>query len=213
MTGVSQRGRWYDGAVYAAVVDRLLAGVHGYVATHLPEGHRVLDAACGTGALSRRIARAGRRVVGIDLSPRHVEHARRRASQEGLGEDVLSFEVGDLQHLDAGQREPWDVAVIVLALHEMPLDVAPVVLSRLADVATQVMVVDFAAPLAWNPAGLAKRAAELAAGREHHAAFRAYQVHGGLDPLLVAAHVATVTDRTIDSGTLRVVTTRAGRAG
>jgi SAM-dependent methyltransferase len=204
----SARGRWYDGAVYSAVVDRLLAGVHGYVATHLPDGDRVLDAACGTGALSERIARTGRQVVGIDMSARHVDHARRRAAKSGLGPDALSFEVGDLRELDVG--EAWDVAVIVLALHEMPSAVAPVVLARLARAASLVMIVDFAAPLAWNLPGLTKRAAELAAGRAHHAAFRAYQARGGLDPLFAEAGVDVVTDRTIDSGTLRVVTARTG---
>lgn len=199
-------GRWYDGTVYAGIVDRLLAGVHSYVASHLPDGQRVLDAACGPGTLSHVIAGTGRTVVGIDLSPRHIDHARQRAARSGYAPDRLRFEVGDLRELEPSTSGRYDVAVIVLALHEMPAQMRPAVLGRLTEVADQVMVVDFAAPLAWNPSGLKKRAAELAAGPSHHAAFRDYQRRGGLDTIIDQAAVTTTSDRTIDRGTLRVTT-------
>lgn len=197
-------GRWYDGRVYAGIVDRLLAGVHGYVAAHLPDGQRVLDAACGTGTLSQKIARAGRSVVGIDLSPRHIDYARRRAARAGFGPDQLRFEVGDLQELQAPDSGPYDVAVIVLAVHEMPARIRPAVVARVASVAQKVMIVDFAAPLAWNLSGLTKRTAELAAGPSHHAAFRDYVTNGGLDAIVGQAGVTMTSNRTIDSDTLRV---------
>jgi SAM-dependent methyltransferase len=55
----------------------------------------VLDVGCGTGAAALAIARrAGARVTGIDLVPRHVERARARAAQAGL-EDRTTFVVGD----------------------------------------------------------------------------------------------------------------------
>jgi SAM-dependent methyltransferase len=208
----STSGRWYDGRVYGTIVDRLLAGVHDSVAAHLPGGQRVLDAACGTGALSRRIAGTGRTVVGVDLSARHIEYARERAEREGFSPEELRFEVTDLRELAPPPEGRFDVAVIVLALHEMPAEVRPVVVDRLAGAAEQVVIVDFAAPLALNAAGVTKRAAELAAGREHHAAFRDYERAGGLDTILERGEVAVVGDRTIDSGTLRVVTV-VGRTG
>ncbi len=196
--------RWYDGGVYAGIVDRLLAGVHGYVADHLPDGQRVLDAACGTGTLSQMIVRTGRTVVGVDLSPRHIDYARRRAARAGFGPDRLRFEVGDLQELQAQDAGPYDVAVIVLALHEMPPRIRPAVVARLVRMARQVMIVDFAAPLAWNPSGLKKRTAELAAGPSHHAAFRDYVTTGGVDTIVGQAGVTVDRDRAIDSDTLRV---------
>ena len=206
MASPSMVGRWYDGHVYAGVVDRLLAGVHGYVAAHLPDGQRVLDAACGTGALSHKMARTGRSVVGIDLSARHIHYARQRAVRAGFGPDQLRFEVGDLREITPPAAGPYDVAVIVLALHEMPTSTRPGVVAHVASVASRVMIVDFAAPLAWNFSGLKKRAAELAAGPAHHAAYRDYQTNGGLDPIIDRAGVTTISDRTIDRGTLRVAT-------
>lgn len=68
----------------------------------LPEdltGKRVLDAGCGTGALSVEAARRGAEVVAIDVSPTLVGLARER-SAEILGADRIDFRVGDM-------LDPW----------------------------------------------------------------------------------------------------------
>jgi SAM-dependent methyltransferase len=60
----------------------------------LPEGSTILDAGCGTGTNSRRLARAGYRVTGVDFS----EFALREAegASAGLG---IDFGRGDLTKL------------------------------------------------------------------------------------------------------------------
>jgi ubiquinone/menaquinone biosynthesis C-methylase UbiE len=209
----SLTARWYDGRVYAASIDRLLSGVRSYVVDRLPAGDRVLDACCGTGALSLQLARAGRRVVGVDLSPRHIEWARSHAEQAGLGPDRLRFELGDVAQLEPPKEGRFDVAVIVLSLHEMPDGARAPVVATLARVAKRVMIVDFTAPMAWNLAGVRNRTAELVAGPGHFAAFRSYSRNGGLEPLIGLDDLTVERDRTIDSGTLRVLTlTRTARA-
>lgn len=68
----------------------------------LPEdlrGRRVLDAGCGTGALSVEAARRGAHVVAIDLSPTLIELARERVPAE-IGEGCIDFRVGDMSLLD-----------------------------------------------------------------------------------------------------------------
>jgi magnesium-protoporphyrin O-methyltransferase len=58
-------------------------------------GRRLLDAGCGTGALSVGAAQRGAEVVAIDLSPTLVELARERLpAQLGLGK--IEFRVGDM---------------------------------------------------------------------------------------------------------------------
>jgi 23S rRNA (uracil1939-C5)-methyltransferase len=57
-------------------------------------GLRVVDAYCGIGLHSRRMARAGASVTGIELDPDAVEEARRRAPEgavflEGMVEALL----------------------------------------------------------------------------------------------------------------------------
>jgi ubiquinone/menaquinone biosynthesis C-methylase UbiE len=80
------------------------------------DGEDVLDAGCGTGCLASALAERCRvrRVVGIDLSPAYVEHARR------VNRDArLSFEVGDLCSLALPDGR-FDRVLALLVLHFVP---------------------------------------------------------------------------------------------
>ena len=71
-------------------------------------GERILDVGCGTGYLASRIAEAGARVLGIDISPEMVQRARR--SYPGLEfqiADAASFRFSD----------PFDAVFSNAALH------------------------------------------------------------------------------------------------
>src|SRR5579875_3137062 len=56
-------------------------------------GERWLEAACGPGVISRRLAASAGSVHGIDATPAMIELARREAAAAGL--DNVTFEVGD----------------------------------------------------------------------------------------------------------------------
>lgn len=197
--------RWSDGRVYAATIDRQLSGLRDYVSDHLPDGERVLDACCGTGALAVQLAQQGRRVMGVDLSRRHIEYARRSAEEAGVDVSRVHFEIGDVAHLARPAAGPFDVAVIVLALHEMPADTRPAVVAALGNVATRLLIVDFAIPMPKNRAGIRNRATELIAGPKHYSAFRDYARRGGLTPLLDANGLVVEHERRIDADTLHII--------
>jgi 2-polyprenyl-3-methyl-5-hydroxy-6-metoxy-1,4-benzoquinol methylase len=62
----------------------------------LPEflnGRRVLDFGCGEGIIPRAVARRGTSVLGIDPSPRTIEHARSAERRRPSGA-VLSVDDG-----------------------------------------------------------------------------------------------------------------------
>jgi len=91
-------------------------------------GQRVLDAGCGTGALSVELARRGAHVVAVDLSRTLVELARERQPAD-LGAGRIEFHAGDF--LDEGLgRFDWVVAMDSL-IHYQPQDAAQA-LARLA---------------------------------------------------------------------------------
>lgn len=81
---------------------------------------RVLEIACGQGALARRMAELGMDVVGVDASPRLIEAARRRA-EASLGPGAsIRFETGDARALESLPPDvlsrPFDAATCVMAL-------------------------------------------------------------------------------------------------
>lgn len=76
-------------------------------------GARVLDAPCGIGRHSTRLAKLGFRAVGVDLSPAYVARAKELAMKEGVA-DRASYFVGDLRRLREAvppTEVPFDVAL------------------------------------------------------------------------------------------------------
>jgi ubiquinone/menaquinone biosynthesis C-methylase UbiE len=70
-------------------------------------GKSVLDLACGEGFYSRRIKKNGaKQVIGVDLSEKMIELARKREAQDQLG---ISYTVGDITEL--GKIGNFDLVV------------------------------------------------------------------------------------------------------
>lgn len=81
---------------------------------NVQSGEQVLDLACGTGELVRRVHGAvpGAEIVGVDLAPAMVERARSK-----LGErSGLRFEQGDVHALPFGD-EAFDAVVCANTFH------------------------------------------------------------------------------------------------
>ena len=87
-------------------------------------GARLLDAGCGTGALSIEAARRGARVVAIDLSPTLVSVARERIPSD-LDTSSIDFRSGDMLDPKLGR---FDFVVAMDSLiHYRPQDICRIV--------------------------------------------------------------------------------------
>jgi len=75
----------------------------------LKPGERALDMACGQGAVSRALRRAGASVTGVDLSAKLIELAKQRSSRD------IRYLVGDARKLDGLEDARFDAVVCVLA--------------------------------------------------------------------------------------------------
>jgi ubiquinone/menaquinone biosynthesis C-methylase UbiE len=109
---------WYDEKQgdegdlwHRALIDPTLLRVVGDVAEQ-----RVLDLACGNGYLSRRFARMGAEVTGVDASSHIIERARRRESQEPLG---ITYHVADAARLEMLDDSTFDLVVCNMALMDI----------------------------------------------------------------------------------------------
>ena len=90
---------WWDEAQgeegdvwHRTLIDPTLLMVLGQV-----DGLKVLDLACGNGYLSRRLARSGATVTGVDASVPIIELARSREEREPLS---ITYHVADAARLD-----------------------------------------------------------------------------------------------------------------
>lgn len=89
--------------------------------SYLAPGSRILDAGAGTGRYSCYYAELGHSVVGLDLTPRHVESIRNKAAQPHL-EDRLSAVLGDARDLSMFQDESFDAVFCMGPLYHLKDD-------------------------------------------------------------------------------------------
>jgi len=82
-------------------------------------GEEVLDAGCGTGLTTLRIAeqQPGCQVHGLDLSPKMIEVARSDAAKRGLRVDLRIGSISDLPYPDAA----FDVVLTNIMFHHLDL--------------------------------------------------------------------------------------------
>jgi len=119
----------------------------------LPEdlaGWRVLDAGCGTGAMSLELSRRGAEVVGVDLAPEIIRFAQETLPQDH-GSGTVAFHAGDMLSESFGD---FDAVVAMDSLiHYQEAD-AVGALARLAQRTRRQIVFTFAP---WTPALAAMR--------------------------------------------------------
>jgi SAM-dependent methyltransferase len=115
-----------------------------------PRGSRVLDAGCGPGEHSIRVARLGRRVHAIDISSAMLEEARRRVQASGLARRIR-FQRQDLTRLelrDASFRYVfcWGVVIHIREIDQALAELARVLApgGRLALWVTNMFALDHA---------------------------------------------------------------------
>jgi len=98
-------------------------------------GERVLDLCTGTGELGLTFASQGAKVVGTDIARRMLKRAAAKSSN--TGSDWVEM---DATHL-AFAKNSFEVSLLSLALHHMPVDVQVCVLKELRRVTTRRVVI------------------------------------------------------------------------
>lgn len=163
---------------YQLFIDPILSRLYGSVLDGVTRMDRVLDIACGTGALALAVAEKAVHVTGIDLNEDSIAAARMSATKRGTN-NVL-FEVRDASDLSCYGDNSFDVALTSMAVHQFDADLAIKILSEMKRIAHRVMVVDYNHHM---PAGWGRRVAwgiERIAGGEHYRNFRVYMKKGGM---------------------------------
>lgn len=107
------------------------------------QGKRVLDVACGTGAVAIEAARRGATVTGIDLTPAMLAEAARRATNTGV---EIEWKQGSF--IDLSDNEPADI--VTSAFGVMFAKEPGEVLKQLSQVCRPGGVISIAA---WAPGG------------------------------------------------------------
>jgi len=66
----------------------------------IPENTKVLDIGCGAGLTSRHLAYGGRRVTGVDISPKLIQHAETYNSHFG----TVTYYIADISEFEINEK-------------------------------------------------------------------------------------------------------------
>jgi magnesium-protoporphyrin O-methyltransferase len=103
-------------------------------------GWRILDAGCGTGAMSIELARRGADVLGIDLAPEIIRFASETLPKD-LGRGSITFRAGDML---AAEHGDFDAVVAMDSLIHYQMEDAVRALGSLSQRTSQHIVFTFA---------------------------------------------------------------------
>lgn len=105
-------GNVFHRTLVGPAAERLLA---------LTPGERILDVACGSGQVARRLAALGGRVTAVDFSAALLERARARGQAAGEPIDYRVADATDEDALIALGPGQFDAVVSTMALMDMPV--------------------------------------------------------------------------------------------
>lgn len=167
-----------------------------------PRGGSVLDVGCGTGMHLEMYQKYECSLYGIDLSPSMLALARDR-----LGDSAdLRLADGTQMPYEAGS---FDLALCMLALHEMDEQVRRIVLDEITRVTKRdgrILLIDFHAgrprPIKGWLSKLVILLSEVAAGGRHFRNYRQFMSVGGLPALIDDSHLAIDKEQIVGDDTL-----------
>jgi ubiquinone/menaquinone biosynthesis C-methylase UbiE len=194
----------------APIYDRLFDSTNrtlrlvGLRAFRPPDGARVLDVGCGTGAQLGAYRRLRCHLYGLDSSPSMLGQAHIRLA------GAAHLTLGDARSVPFSSQT-FDLVLSMLTLHGMPLDTRVRTLSemrRLLMPGGHALLIDFH-PGPYRPLrGWFSRAVvvlvEMLAGSEHFANHRDFMRHGGLPGLAAGSGLRLERQRILAGGVFAV---------
>ncbi len=111
-------GHWWDPAGPMGTLHTINPLRLHFITEHLDlRGLKVLDIGCGGGILAESMAKAGARVVGIDLSHELLELAAQHAKEHGL---TVDYRFTEVESLAETSNERFDVITCMEVLEHIP---------------------------------------------------------------------------------------------
>ncbi len=121
--------RKYERGIHLLTLGRLKRLQDRIISQYVKPGMHVLEIGCGTGALSRLMARHGANVTAIDVSPDMLAEARKQLAVHDLAESVAIHHMDATLIADRLQSASFDLIVASLLFSELSPDEQRQVLS------------------------------------------------------------------------------------
>ncbi len=177
---MKNKNHWYDGKLYDIFIapnqDTLFNQINGLI----KENSTLIDVGCATGRFSFLMSQKCKSVLGIDLSIRNIEIARRNLREKPC--ENISFEHKSL-HEQYKDNQQFDFATITFVIHEVNENERAEILYEISQIAEFVIVADYVAPRPQGFSGFVSFFIEFLAGKTHFRNYINFVKNGGIPEL------------------------------
>ena len=183
MTKKLDKKHWYDGWIYAKLIDSARIPFRHKILDYLDKNDSVLDVGCGTGGFTLEIANRCKHVVGIDVSKKQIDQAKNLLKDN----DLFNIEFKHVNALELSNvfRTKFDVAIFTFMLHEISHEERLSILNEVKKVAKTFIIFEYNIPHPYNFWGIGSRIIEFVAGRNHFNNFIDFGRRGGINKILI----------------------------
>ncbi|MDX9946083.1 MAG: class I SAM-dependent methyltransferase [Bacteroidales bacterium] len=192
------------GFLYRIFIDPLISGLRNRIVSMIVPGEKVIDIACGTGALSLEMSAHAGHVTGIDLSEDMITTARLMANKRRIHN--VTFGLLDATDLSYYTNRSFDVAVSTLAMHQFDPETGAKVLTEMKRLAKRIIIADYNCPMKPGPALWLAWGIERLARGDHYRNFRKYMAAGGLNKIAAEAGLAITSQEERGEGVFVIAT-------
>lgn len=189
--------------------DRVLGPLREEIIALVASGSRVYEVGCGTGDLLFRAADKIAYGLGVDQNQGMIKFADKRKEAEGIGN--LEFLTADVQSVDFGEQQLFDVATSTLCLHELGENKSVEVLRSMLTLSNYVLIADFCEPKLLR-SRMGMEIDEMLSG--HYRRFCSYRRNGYLPGIVskTKADVMEVITSSIDGICIWVLEGRSSKS-
>lgn len=183
------KNHWYDGWFYDKFIAPNQDKMFGEIKKIIQPNSSVIDVGCGTGRFSFYVADKAAKVVGIDLSEKNINTAKR--TFEKYSNSKISFLHSNLSEL-VKTNQHFDYAVMTYVIHEVNPEERINLIKEMSLIADKIIIGDYLVPVRKGFQSVFNELVEYFAGREHYKNFKDFVANNGLTNLASKAELNIV---------------------
>ncbi|MBL7128687.1 MAG: class I SAM-dependent methyltransferase [Ignavibacteria bacterium] len=187
------KNHWYDGWFYDKYIAPYQDVTYVQILSMIEKGRRVIDIGCGTGRFIIKVADKAEEAIGIDLSLKNINYAKKLKSRRNI--ENVDFIHADALHISGLYKERFDYAIVSYVIHEIDISIRTMLINELRKIAKNIIIADFAIPQLLNKRGLLNRTVEFFAGRKHFSNFLSFSRAGGIQGLVNEMNLKIIEER------------------
>jgi SAM-dependent methyltransferase len=179
------KNHWYDGWFYDTIIAPNQDKLFGQIRDMIGPDSDIVDIGCGTGRFEFSISGKCRSVLGIDLSERNINRAKKTLFK--YPDKKIYFHHGNLTEIINGGDKHFDFAVLTYVIHEVDKNERIDLLKQVAGIAEKIIIGDYVVPKPNGFTGFLSELIEFVAGSDHYRNYKSYMADGGMEFLADSA--------------------------